>query len=79
ATPIVGSMATPPTSEQLNYDQESLKGDRNLAVAYDLPISKNNLFEYEGRIFSIVGDSVDQGGQHEIKLLRLKQVPYGKS
>nr|WP_233232878.1 hypothetical protein [Staphylococcus aureus] len=44
-----------------------------------MPISKNNLFEYEGRIFSIEGDSVDQGGQHEIKLLRLKQVPYGKS
>ncbi|TYO42809.1 phage head closure protein, partial [Staphylococcus aureus] len=55
-----------------------LEYDRNLYVPYDLPISKNNLFEYEGRIFSIIGDSVDQGGQHEIKLLRLKQVPYGK-
>nr|WP_289781407.1 phage head closure protein [Staphylococcus aureus] len=76
---IKGFMDTPTTSEQLKFHQMSQEYDRNLYVPYDLPISKNNLFEYEGRIFSIEGDSVDQGGQHEIKLLRLKQVPYGKS
>ncbi|WP_053015749.1 phage head closure protein, partial [Staphylococcus aureus] len=76
---IKGFMDTPTTSEQLKFHQMSQEYDRNLYVPYDLPIAKNNLFEYEGRIFSIVGDSVDQGGQHEIKLLRLKQVPYGKS
>ena len=76
---IQGFMDTPTTSEQLKFHQMSQEYDRNLYVPYDLPISKNNLFEYEGRIFSIEGDSVDQGGQHEIKLLRLKQVPYGKS
>nr|WP_241008825.1 hypothetical protein [Staphylococcus sp. EG-SA-23] len=36
-----------------------------------MPISKNNLFEYEGRIFSIEGDSVDQGGQHEILVVQM--------
>ncbi|HDF3388880.1 TPA: phage head closure protein, partial [Staphylococcus aureus] len=68
---IKGFMDTPTTSEQLKFHQMSQEYDRNLYVPYDLPISKNNLFEYEGRIFSIIGDSVDQGGQHEIKLLRL--------
>lgn len=76
---IKGFMDTPTTSEQLKYHQMSQEYDRNLYVPYDLPISNSNLFEYEGRIFGIVGEPVDQGGQHEIKMIRLKKVPYGKS
>ncbi|NHM91329.1 MULTISPECIES: phage head closure protein [Staphylococcus] len=75
---INGFMDTPSTSEQLKFHQMSQEYDRNLYVPYDLPIATNNLFEYEGRIYGIVGDSIDQGGQHEIKMYRLKQAPYGK-
>ncbi len=48
---IKGFMDTPTTSEQLKFHQMSQEYDRNLYVPYDLPIAKNNLFEYEGTIF----------------------------
>lgn len=76
---IQGFMDTPSTSEQLKYHQMSKEYDRNLYIPYDLPITNDNLFEYEGRIFGIVGEPIDQGGQHEIKMIRLKRVPYGES
>lgn len=76
---IYGFMDTPTTSEQLKFHQMSIEYDRNLYVPYNLPISKNTLFKYEGRIFGIVGEPVDQGGQHEINLIRLKEVPFGES
>ena len=74
---IKGFMDTPTTSEQLKYHQMSSEYDRNLYVPYDLPINNNDYFKYEGKIFGIVGEPVDQGGQHEIKLIRLKEAPYG--
>lgn len=74
---IKGFMDTPTISEQLKYHQMSSEYDRNLYVPYDLPINNNDYFKYEGKIFGIVGEPVDQGGQHEIKLIRLKEVPYG--
>lgn len=75
---IYGFMDTPTTSEQLKFHQMSQDYERNLYVPYDLPITNNTLFNYEGRIFGIVGEPVDQGGQHEINLIRLKEVPIGK-
>lgn len=76
---IKGFMDTPTTSESLKFHQMSQEYDRNLYVPYQLPISKNTLFKYEGRIYGIVGEPVDQGGQHEINLVRLKERPNGKS
>ncbi|UEX89691.1 phage head closure protein [Staphylococcus ratti] len=75
---IKGFMDTPTVSEQLKFHQMSEDCDRNLYIPYDLPISTNTLFEYEGRIYGMQGDVIDQGGQHEIKMIRLKKVPYGK-
>ena len=56
-----GFMDTPTTSEQLKYHQMSSEYDRNLYVPYDLPINDNDYFKYEGKIFGIVGEPVDQG------------------
>ncbi|AMG64674.1 MULTISPECIES: phage head closure protein [Staphylococcus] len=76
---INGFMDTPTTSEQLKYHQMSQEFDRNLYVPYSQPITTNNYFKYEGRVFGIVGEPIDQGGQHEINLIRLKELPYGQS
>ena len=57
--------------------------DRNLYTPYDLPINPNKtIFKYEGKLYECNGDSVDQGGQHEINLTKLKEhlmakVKYG--
>lgn len=77
---INGFMDTPTTNERLLYNQMSDSFDRNLYTPYDIPINHNkNIFKYEGKLYECVGESVDQGGQHEIKLTKLKEVPNGKS
>lgn len=75
---IYGFMDTPSTNEQLLYHQMDNSFDRNLYTPYDLPINHNKtLFKYEGRIYECVGEPIDQGGQHEINLTKLKVVPIG--
>lgn len=76
---IYGFMDTPTTNEQLQYHQMDNSFDRNLYTSYDLPIDANKtLFKYEGRIYECIGEPVDQGGQNEINLTKLKVTPIGK-
>ena len=51
--------------------------DRNLYTPYSLPITNENLFKYNGKTYEVVGEPVDQGGQQEINLTRLKECPIG--
>lgn len=75
---IYGFMDTPSTNERLLYHQMDNSFDRNLYTPYDLPINHNKtLFKYDGRIYECVGEPIDQGGQHEINLTKLKVVPIG--
>ncbi|MCD8872335.1 phage head-tail adapter protein [Staphylococcus gallinarum] len=77
---INGFMDTPTSSERLQFHQMSNDFDRNLYTPYDLPINPNKtIFKYEGKLYECNGDSVDQGGQHEINLTKLKEVPNGQS
>lgn len=77
---IQGFMDTPTSSEQLQFHQMSDSFDRNLYTTYDIPINHNKtIFKYEGKLYECVGESIDQGGQHEINLTKLKEVPNGQS
>ncbi|AMY05230.1 phage head-tail adapter protein [Staphylococcus condimenti] len=74
-----GFMDTPTTSETLKFHQMNKTFDRNLYTRYELPINKDDVFKYEGRIYQVVGYPVDQGGMHEVNLTRLQEVPNGQS
>ncbi|MDN6205011.1 MAG: phage head closure protein [Staphylococcus simulans] len=73
-----GFMDTPTTSETLKFHQMNKTFDRNLYTRYELPINKEDIFKYEGRIYQVVGYPVDQGGMHEVNLTRLQEVPNGQ-
>ncbi|UXR86177.1 phage head closure protein [Staphylococcus felis] len=75
---IFGFMDTPTTSETLKFHQMNKSFDRNLYTRYELPITNENIFKYEGRIYQVVGYPVDQGGMHEVNLTRLQEVPNGQ-
>ena len=70
-------MDTPTSSEQLKFHQMNQSYDRNLYTPYSLPITNTNLFKYNGKTYEVVGDPVDQGGQQEINLTRLRECPIG--
>lgn len=72
---IQGFMDTPTTSETLKFHQMNKTFDRNLYTRYEVPINKEDIFKYEGRIYQVVGYPVDQGGMHEVNLTRLQEVP----
>lgn len=74
---IKGFMDTPTSSEQLKYHQMSQDYDRNLYTPYNIPITTKTLFKYQGKTYEVVGESVDQGGQNEINLTRLRECPIG--
>lgn len=77
---INGFMDTPTTNERLQYHQMSDSVDRNLYTAYSIPINNNKtIFKYEGRLYECNGEPVDQGGQNEVNLTKLKLVPNGES
>lgn len=79
-TTINGFMDTPTTSERLQYHQMSDSVDRNLYTSYKLPINNNKtILKYEGKLYECNGETVDQGGQHEINQTKLKEIPNGKS
>lgn len=79
-TTINGFMDTPTTSERLQYHQMSDSFDRNLYTSYKLPINNNKtILKYEGKLYECNGETVDQGGQHEINQTKLKEIPNGKS
>ncbi|AAX91684.1 TPA: phage head closure protein [Staphylococcus aureus] len=75
---IKGFMDTPTSSETLKFHQMSKDFDRNLYTPYHIPITNKTLFNYEGKTYEVVGEPVDQGGQHEINLTRLRVRPIGK-
>ncbi|WP_294582958.1 phage head closure protein [uncultured Staphylococcus sp.] len=73
---IKGFMDTPTSSEQLLYHQMTKDFDRNLYTPYDIAIdSATTLFKYNGRVYQCASEPIDQGGQNEINLTRLKVVP----
>ncbi|KKI54735.1 SPP1 family predicted phage head-tail adaptor [Staphylococcus pasteuri] len=74
---IKGFMDTPTSSEQLKYHQMSQDYDRNLYTPYNIPITTKTLFKYQGKTYEVVGEPVDQGGQNEINLTRLRECPIG--
>lgn len=74
---IKGFMDTPTSSEQLKYYQMSQDYDRNLYTPYNIPITTKTLFKYQGKTYEVVGEPVDQGGQNEINLTRLRECPIG--
>lgn len=74
---IKGFMDTPTSSEQLKYYQMSQDYDRNLYTTYNIPITTKTLFKYQGKTYEVVGEPVDQGGQNEINLTRLRECPIG--
>ncbi|RDK18069.1 phage head-tail adapter protein [Staphylococcus aureus] len=75
---IKGLMDTPTSSETLKFHQMSKDFDRNLYTPYHIPITNKTLFNYEGKTYEVVGEPVDQGGQHEINLTRLRVRSIGK-
>ncbi|WP_353452840.1 phage head closure protein [Staphylococcus coagulans] len=76
---IQGFMDTPTSVEQLQFHQMNKDYDRNLYTPYSVAIDVNSLFKYDGKIYRCAGEPVDQGGQHEINLTRLKAWTNGKS
>lgn len=74
---IKGFMDTPTSSEQLKYYQMDNQYDRNLYTPYNIPITTKTLFKYQGKTYEVVGEPVDQGGQNEINLTRLRECPIG--
>ena len=74
---LQGFMDTPTSSEQLKFHQMNQSYDRNLYTPYSLPITNKNLFKYNGKTYEVVGEPVDQGGQQEINLTRLRECPIG--
>ncbi|MCJ1667855.1 phage head closure protein [Staphylococcus sp. NRL 19/737] len=75
---IKGFMDTPTSSEQLKYYQMDNQYDRNLYTPYSVPITNKTLFKYQGKTYEVIGEPVDQGGQNEINLTRLRECPIGK-
>ena len=73
---IKGFMDTPTSSETLKFHQMSKDFDRNLYTPYHIITNKTYLITRVKR--EVVGEPVDQGGQHEINLTRLRVRPIGK-
>ncbi|NBL47985.1 phage head closure protein, partial [Streptococcus equi] len=64
-------------SEQLKFHQMDKDYDRNLYTPYSVPITNKTLFKYQSKTYEVVGEPIDQGGQQEINLTRLRVCPLG--
>ena len=71
---VKGFIDPPSTSERLNYHNMELDVSRNLYAPYDVDIKTNDIIIFEGQQFTVNGEQIDQGGQHEINMFHLKKV-----
>lgn len=71
-------MDTPTTNEFLVNYQMGNTFDRNMYTPYEIEVDSNkHLFKFDNKIYECVGESVDQGGMHEVNLTKLKVCNIG--
>ncbi len=73
-TDVKGFMDTPSTSERLNYHNMQKNLTRALYVPYSVKLERTDVIMYDGKEYEIIGDVEDQGGQHEVNRIPLKEV-----
>lgn len=72
--PVKGFMDTPSTSERLVYHNMDKQLTRALYVPYSVTPKHTDIIMYDAKEYEIVGDVEDQGGQHEVNRIPVKEV-----
>ena len=72
--PVKGFMDTPSTSERLVYHNMDKQLTRALYVPYSVKPAHGDIIMYDTKEYEIAGDVEDQGGQHEVNRIPVKEV-----
>lgn len=72
--PVKGFMDTPSTSERLTFHNMEKQLTRALYVPYSVSPKRTDVIMHDGKEYEIIGDVEDQGGQHEVNRIPLKEV-----
>lgn len=70
-------MDTPSATERLEYHQMETQVDIAMYTQYTIPLNRINRLRYEGNFYEIIGESMDQGGQHKVNRTMLRKLPNG--